>query len=347
MCYYYEKMEAKFYNAANVAKRGEYGVLAKLKSGDVSWRKIWEKEFSGEKTTDPEKEWRKLEERGIKLLLNEDADFPPPLREIPFPPFGIYVLGEIIFSAPLVAVVGTRKATSYGREAAGKIAEGLSAAGVAVVSGLAMGIDTAAHEGALVAGRTIAVLANGLDRVYPAQNANLAKKILAAGGALISEYPIGSESLPRRFLERNRIVSGLSAATVVVEAPARSGALNTARFALEQNRDVFAVPGPIFHSNYAGSHQLLKSGAALATEAADILLAMNIEAKNPAREKRIPEADGEEGVVLKEIQKAAFAVGIDKISENTKLQPQAVSRAVTFLALKGLIKESGGGYVAD
>ena len=340
-------MEAKFYNAANVARRGEYGALAKLKSRDVSWRKIWEREFSGEKIADPEKEWQKLEKEGIKLLLRDDAGFPPALREIPFPPFGIYVLGEIPLSVPLVAVVGTRKATSYGREAARKIAGELSASGVVVVSGLAMGIDAAAHEGALDGGRTVAVLANGLDRVYPAQNANLAKKILAAGGALISEYPIGSETLPRRFLERNRIVSGLSLATVVVEAPVRSGALNTARFALEQNRDVFAVPGSVLHSNYAGSHQLLKSGAALATEAADILLALNIdmEAKNPAREKKITETDGEEGAVLREIQTAAFAVGIDKISENTKLQPQAVSRAVTFLTLKGLIKESGGGYV--
>ncbi|MBI5147697.1 MAG: DNA-protecting protein DprA [Parcubacteria group bacterium] len=337
-------MEAKFYNAANVAKRGEYGALAKLKSGDVSWREIWEREFSGEKTADPEKEWQRMEKEGIRLLLRDDADFPASLREAPFPPFGIYVLGEIPALAPFVAVVGTRKATSYGREAARKIAGELSAAGVVIVSGLAMGIDTAAHEGALGGGRTIAVLANGLDRVYPAQNANLAKKILAGGGALISEYPIGSESLPRRFLERNRIISGLSLGVVVVEAPARSGALNTARFALDQNREVFAVPGPVSHSNYVGSHQLLKSGAALATEAADILDALNIEAENPALEKAVQEADGEEGVVLREIQNASFAVGIDKISENTKLQPQAVSRAVTFLALKGLIKEIGGGY---
>ncbi len=177
--------------------------------------------------------------------------------------------------------MGTRKATSQGRFIAKEIAKKLSEMGMVIVSGLAMGIDTAAHEGALAgAGRTIAVLACGLDNIYPRQNENLAKKIIGTGGAVISEYPVGTEAFKNQFLERNRIVSGLCIATIVVEAPRESGALVTARLAAEQGREVFVFPGPTNHPNYHGSHKLIRDGARLVSSIDDILEDLNSEIPN-------------------------------------------------------------------
>ena len=182
-----------------------------------------------------------------------------------------------------IAIVGTRRATPDGKSTARRFAAELARAGIVIVSGLAFGVDAAAHEGCLDAeGKTVAVLACGLANIYPRNNEPLAKKILAQGGAIISEYPPDMPAYPSRFLERNRIVSGLSKGTLVIEAPERSGSLATARFALEQNRDVFVVPGPIAHPNFKGSHALIRQGAELVTTPEDILESYGI-----AREKSI------------------------------------------------------------
>ncbi len=190
----------------------------------------------------------------IKIISSNNRLFPKLLKEIPSAPKKIYVLGnlpDLSDDSPIIAIVGTRKATDYGKRLAKEISQKLSEMGAIIVSGLAMGIDTAAHEGAVAAkGKTIAVLANGLNSIYPAQNENLAKKILEFGGAIISEYEPATPAYQNQFLERNRIVSGLSIATIVIEAPDRSGSIATARLAAKQGREVFILPGPTNHPNY-------------------------------------------------------------------------------------------------
>lgn len=210
---------------------------------------------------------------GLRLLTMQDADYPMRLRNIFEPPCLLYVKGQlpVIDEEVAVAMVGTRKASPYGIEAAEKIAYGLCKQGAVVISGAAAGVDSASHRGALRAGgKTIAVLGNGLDIVYPAENEWLYRDI-AASGALISEYPPGTAAEAWHFPVRNRIISGLSLATIVVEAPEKSGALITAATALEQGRDVFAIPGPLDAEGSVGCNRLIRDGAGLATESWDIL----------------------------------------------------------------------------
>lgn len=209
-------------------------------------------------------ELTRLEKRGYALLTLGDETYPPLLREIFDPPPALYYAGRPdVLSETAVAIVGSRRPSSYGRAAAERLAEDLAARGVVIVSGLAAGIDAAAHWGALRGGRTAAVLGSGVDAVYPPENRGLAAKIAAAGGAVISELPLGAKPLGFHFPLRNRIISGLSRALVVVEAAARSGSLISARLALEQGREVLAVPGPVTSALSRGTHALLRAGAAL------------------------------------------------------------------------------------
>ena len=215
-----------------------------------------------------------------------------------------------------------------------------------------MGIDTAAHEGALTGnGKTVAVLACGLDEIYPRQNENLAKKILETNGAIISEYPIGTPAYPDQFLARNRIVSGLSVATIVIEAPIDSGALVTARLAAEQGREVFIIPGPINHPNYRGSHKLIRDGARLTTSIEDILEDLGSEILNSKiqsaswRTKIQNIEDKSQLLILKIIQGAGKPLNLDKIIEITKLEPQIVSQTIAILTIQEIIKETEKGYV--
>ena len=221
----------------------------------------------------------------IKKITLRDSSYPSLLREIPDPPAVLYILGDLPDeNIPRLAIVGTRKATSNGCLIAKTLARELSEAGFIIVSGLAMGIDTAGHEGVVASqGKTIAVLGNGLNEIYPRLNKNLAEEILKLDGAIISEYPPAEPAFPSNFLARNRIVSGLCLGTIVIEAPERSGSLVTARLALEQNREVFIVPGPANHPNYAGSHQLIREGARLIVSAKDILTDLNINSPIPEK----------------------------------------------------------------
>ena len=196
-------------------------------------------------------------------ITSADAAYPPRLAQIPDPPPLLYVLGSADLRAPAVAIVGTRRCTGYGRAVARRLGLDLSRRGIAVVSGMARGIDTAAHEGALEGGGpTIAVMGCGADVAYPAENRGLYRRLLA-GGAVVSELPMGVRPEPGSFPRRNRIISGLSLGVVVVETPARSGALITASCALDQNREVFAVPGEVTDGRSAGCHRLLRDGACL------------------------------------------------------------------------------------
>ncbi|MBI3088659.1 MAG: DNA-protecting protein DprA [Candidatus Colwellbacteria bacterium] len=254
---------------------------------------------------------------------------------------------------PAVAIVGTRKATAVGIQTAEKIAARLAEAGLIIISGLAMGIDTAAHRGALGArGKTVAVLGNGIDEIYPAQNEKLANEILETGGAIISEYPPAEPSFRGNFIARNRIISGLSVAVVIVEAPVKSGALATAGFAAEQGRSVFVVPGPVTHPNYVGSHALIRDGAVLATNASDILedLGLLRETGDKRQVTSIEdtaiqsELDSQESLILEVIKTAGQPLEVDRISASANLTPQAVNVILTSLMLKGIVKELNGRY---
>lgn len=225
----------------------------------------WRREF------DPAEEERKLEATGADFIAIGSAAYPAILREIPDPPIGLYRLGGYRFDRPTVAIVGTRRPTLYGRELARRFARELAEIGFCVVSGLARGIDTAAHEGALEAqGATVAVLGAGVDVTYPPENEGLQRRI-AATGAVISEFPLGRRPDPGTFPMRNRIVSGLSRAVVVIESAADGGAMITARLADEQGRLLFAVPGRIDQPASVGCHQLIRDGATLLTCLAELL----------------------------------------------------------------------------
>lgn len=333
--------EAKAYNALNIALDSNYTQLKNLFDQHGSWRKAFEKSVFNRKT-DTDKEWQKLLSLEIELRLREDENFPEFLKEIPWPPFGIYIKGSFPDGVK-IGIVGTRKATDVGKGIAKKIGGGLSRNGIVVVSGLALGVDEAAHRGVVeVEGRTIAVLAVGLDKVYPLQNANLAKRILSTKGCLISEYPVGAVSYPNRFIERNRIISGLSSAVIIIEAPERSGSLATAKFALDQNREVFVVPGPANHPNYSGSHSLIRAGARLAASAEEVLDDLNLQIK--PEERNVEDLNEKQKNIFLVLEKAGQSLDIDKISELLKMGISELNREMTFLLLKGIIKEGGGKY---
>jgi len=288
-------------------------------------------------------------------LTPDMPEFPPLLAEIPCAPKELYYRGRLPSpDAPSIAIVGTRRATPQGKNIAREFADVLARRKIMIVSGLAFGVDAAAHEGCLDAGGiTIAVLPCGLDRIYPRSNVRLAERILENGGALVSEYPPGTEALPYRFLERNRIVSGLARGVLVIEAPERSGALVTARFAGEQSRDCFVIPGPINHPNFIGSHELIRKGAELVTKPEDILEAMgittettNTEETTETLKKRFQLSD-DEVKIFDHLTSARTAVEIDKIMRTVNLQPQAANIALTMLLVKGLIKEDSGGYMVS
>ena len=219
-----------------------------------------------------EKEIEKAKKMGVSLVNLQNHQYPPNLKTIPDPPLILYIKGEMVEDdRHSIAIVGTRHASTYGRSVAEKISSELAARGVCIISGLARGIDTLAHRGALSAGgRTIAVMGCGLDEVYPRENRKLLKEI-EARGAVCSEFPFGTHPEPGNFPVRNRIISGLSLGTIVVEADERSGALITAKMALEQGREVFAVPGNITSRNSLGTNYLIKRGAKLVQQWEDVV----------------------------------------------------------------------------
>jgi DNA processing protein len=290
---------------------------------------------------DPEAEWRRIEQQGISVMILDDPAYPSALREIADPPPVLYVRGEL---APAddwaIAVVGTRRASPYGRQATERIVEDLARAGVTVISGLARGVDTHAHRAALAAGgRTIAVLGSGLDRIYPDENRALAAQI-ELSGAVLSEFPLGAPPDAMNFPRRNRIISGLAKATLVVEADLKSGAMGTATYAAEQGRDVFAVPGSIFSPLSAGPHQLIREGARIVTDASDVLEELHLTAvvEERATREALP-ADPTEAAVLRLLSDEPTHV--DDLTRAAALPSATVSATLTILELKGLARQFG------
>lgn len=292
---------------------------------------------------DPAAEMERLATAGITALPRTHPAYPTRLREIDDAPPVIYVRGawtpEDEWS---VAVVGTRRATAYGRQAVTELTRGLAASGVTVVSGLARGIDTIAHRTALDSGgRTVGVLANGLDTIYPPENRRLAEEI-AERGAVISDYPLGTKPRADFFPRRNRILSGLSLGTLVVEGDYKSGSMITAKFATEQNRDVFAVPGSIFSPQSRGPLSLIRDGATPVTSAQDILEALNLTRIGAQLDfgRAAPPESGEErslmGVLTRDPQH------IDDVARRAGLAAAIVSGTLALLELKGLVRDVGG-----
>jgi DNA processing protein len=259
----------KFGSAENVfhATRGE---LESLRLRAETVESILKREFH-EKASE---ELNKVKEIGGDVLILDDGSYPYLLREIADPPITLYVKGafEACFEAPCVGVIGSRKCSTYGENASEMLARDLAENGICVVSGLARGIDTAAHRGALRGrGKTIAVLGTGIDNVYPKENKKLTEEILDSGGAIVSQFPLETPPLKDNFPYRNRIISGLSYGVLLVEASERSGSLITARLAMEQNREVMAVPGNITSRNSFGTNYLIKSGAKLVQQWQDVV----------------------------------------------------------------------------
>ncbi|MDO8602146.1 MAG: DNA-processing protein DprA [bacterium] len=338
--------EHQSYNALATWLYGDYKKLAALLEQHHSWTVAYQK--NAPEAGDADALWKPVERSGLKLILNTDTGFPQILREIPWKPHALYLLGAPLTSERKIAIVGTRKATAVGLEITKRFSQKLSESGLAIVSGLALGIDAAAHIGTLQAkGKTLAVLACGLDSMYPKQNEQLARQILAGGGTIISEYPPGSPALQQRFLERNRITSGLCDAVVVIEAPVKSGVKSTARFAVEQNREVFVVPGMITNPNYAGSHQLIRSGAQLVTSSAEILEHLEIKPKNNQTlfaEGRFDKLDKKHRIILQTLMKNGMPLSVDELAGETQMTAAEISSIITLLTLDGIVNEETGKY---
>ena len=267
-------------------------------------------------------------------------DLPALLREIHDPPKRLWYVGDVAaVDAPAVAIVGSRRCSRYGRDMAFGLAEQVAGRGVTVVSGLAFGIDAAAHRGALAAGgRTVAVMAGGLDRVYPAAHASLARQIVDVGGALVTEYPPDATPRKHHFPARNRLVSGLCVGVVIVEAAARSGSLITARLALEQNREVMAVPGMATSALSNGCHRLIRDGAALIETAEDIADAIGLDWPEEAPGAA---ADAPDPVLA---AVGAETTSADAIVAATGLAVDEVLSRLVELEVAGFVTASGGGY---
>jgi DNA processing protein len=286
---------------------------------------------------------RELERRGLRFLARSDAGFPPLLGAIHDPPPGLFLhggAGAELLSRPAVAIVGARACSAYGAGVARLLGRELASAGLVVVSGLARGVDGDAHRGALeagAAGATVAVLGCGIDRVYPAAHARLRDEIIERG-LVVSEYAPGVPPAPWRFPARNRIVAGLAAVTIVVEAREGSGALITADFALEEGREVLAVPGEITSALAAGSNGLLRLGATPLTRTEDVLELFGLEAPKP----EAPELGPAARAVLERVQDEPC--GADAIGRMTGLDAGEVAAALAELELAGLVAESAGLY---
>lgn len=326
-------------NAQGSELRAISGIGGEVAQQITSWESI----------VDLEAELRRIREFGATVITAESPSYPRSLREIHAPPIVLYVWGELLErDHHAIGVIGSRRTTHYGSEAAKKLSYQLAYAGMTVVSGLARGIDTAAHQGALAAkGRTVAVIGSGLARLYPPENAALAAKIRDGHGAVVSEFSMTIEPDRQTFPMRNRIISGWSQGILVVEAGLNSGALITASQAIEQGRSVYAVPGHINAPSAMGSNRLIQQGAKLVMDASDILDDLQIlipEAKPPPTggSRPVPELSESERAVYEAIN--SEETPIDAILAKCNLPTASVSSTLLRLELKRLVKQLPGKY---
>lgn len=293
-----------------------------------------------------------MQRSGARLVPVTSPDYPPLLKQISDPPYALFARGDLfLIGAPQLAMVGSRNPSVEGRRNAEEFAEYLAKCGLVITSGMALGIDAASHRGAMKGGKTVAVWGTGLDRAYPPRNRELAEEILASGGLILSEFPPGTPPLPTHFPRRNRIISGLSVGTLVVEAAKQSGSLITARLASEQGREVFAIPGSIHNPMARGCHRLLRDGAKLVESAADILEELGpllglepapmLGAQASTASSEAAPEDPEYKLLLNSLDYAPTSV--DALVERTGLTPDVVSSMLLMLELQGHVEASPGG----
>lgn len=309
--------------------------------------KLAEKICEQKKQVNPQEEWAKLEKNQIEIIAITEDNFPPLLKEIDSPPFLLYVRGNIdALLTPAISIIGSRKYTAYGKQACIKLSFEIAKTGITVVSGLALGIDAIAQLATLKAkGTTISVLGGSIDdeSISPRNNFNLAKQILENGGTIISEYPVPTIPNKGTFPARNRIMAGLSKATLVVEATMNSGTLITANLAKKFNRKIFAVPGSLFSEQSIGTHHLIKTGEAQIVEnAQDILEIYNLRKNEAVKNiKEILPKNAEEKIIFDLIKNHTEGINIDKIIKETKLKAMTVSGILIEMELSGMIKNIG------
>jgi DNA processing protein len=290
------------------------------------------------------------EAEGIHILTRDDPSYPFQLAQIPAPPILLFVRGDPqVLQDPMLAIVGSRNPTASGRDTTRELARDLGACGLTIASGLALGIDGAAHQGALESGRTVAVLGTGPDRVYPAAHRELARRI-ARNGALVTEYSPGSAPIGRNFPRRNRIISGLSLGTLVTEAALQSGSLITARYAIEQGREVFAVPGSIHNPLARGCHELIRTGAKLVESATDILeelvpvLGALVKVPDAPARSCMKDAVSLDEDHLRLLENLGHdPVATDDLVRRTGLPAQSVASMLLLLELEGYVLSCPGG----
>lgn len=279
----------------------------------------------------------------INKLTLKDSSYPKKLAEIPSSPRTLFYISDDwskLLKKPAIAIVGSRKMSGYGRAVTEEFVRGLSQAGVVIVSGLALGIDSVAHKEALEnRGKTIAVLPCGLDSIYPATHHSLAQRIIKQGGALVSEYPPGMPPQRQNFIARNRIVSGLADAVLITEAAEKSGTLHTANFALEQGRDVFAVPGNITSYLSRGTNGLIKAGATPVTNPKDVLQILGLDADT---QQATPVASNKEERIILELLLSGVT-DADRLLIESDLDPSVFNQTLTMLEISGKVKPLGGG----
>jgi len=309
--------------------------------------KLIERIVQAREQVDLEKVWAKIESQGIKTLTWKDAAYPQRLKEIEQPPPVLYIRGEYLPDDLFaVAIVGTRRVTPYGRQITEELSSYLASNGITVVSGLARGVDAIAHQTALKSGgRTIGVLGSGVDKIYPPEHRQLAERIMESG-AIVSDYAPGTPPDASNFPPRNRIISGLSLAVVVIEAGETSGALITAEFAAEQGREIFAVPGSILAPQSKGTNKLIQKGALPLLSVNDLMQALNLTrmGDHKAARKIIP-ADETEARLMNVL--STEPLHVDEIRTQTELPIEKVSAALALMELKGMVRQVGGmNYVA-
>jgi len=351
--------DRKFINAINILATAKIDALMTIESDfNGDWERAWNSNLKkylpsdlnypmARKNLDPEKEWKKLEQNGVNIITIRDREYPKPLKHIAHPPFLLYIRGsKELLKTNCFGVVGTRALTDYGRRATPAITQDIIRGGFTIVSGLAAGIDTLAHRAAVDAGgKTIAVLGCGVDDaiIFPPQNLGLAKKILETGGAIISEYAVGVHGSPFTFPQRNRIISGLSKGVLVVEADVKSGALITAKFAVEQNRDLFCVPGNIYSRTSQGTNFMIKKGAKLVSTGADVLEEYDIELAGVKKEIR-PDNETEAAILT---LLTGEPLSSDDIIRKTGLETSKVTVALVMMELNRKIKNIGNKFVIN
>ncbi|MBW7884826.1 MAG: DNA-protecting protein DprA [Caldilineaceae bacterium] len=302
-------------------------------------RRTIETLLEARRTIEPERELARAQAAGVHVLTWDDDDYPSALRPVEHAPPVLYLRGKLTSQDEwAVAVVGTRRASTYGKEVAQVLARELARAGVTIVSGLALGIDTVAHRAAVEAGgRTIAVLGSGVDQIYPPQNRGLANTVTQQG-ALISEYALGTRPEANNFPPRNRIISGLSRGVIIVEAGERSGALITAKFAVEQGRELFAVPGSILHPGSTGCNTLIQQGATPLLSVDEVIEQLNLVRVVEQRDARatVP-ATAEEAQLLASL--SSNPCHVDDLVRSSSMSSAQVMSLLAMLELKGLVRQ--------